>query len=145
MNLPGFNGEGDLPEGVYQASLDEIITRFGCATTRRLQLGSRLAHIFALAKDTNYLERFIIFGSFITDKPEPNDIDILLIMRNDFDVCVADMRTAILFDHDHADAQLGASIFWIRPALLLEPLESFIGYWQTKRDGTRRGIVEVQI
>ena len=39
----------------------------------------------------------------------------------------------------------GASVFWIRPALLvLETLEEFIAHWQITRDQTRRGIVEVR-
>jgi len=42
-------------------------------------------------------------------------------------------------------AKFGASIFWIRPSmLLLESLEEFIEHWQIKRDRTRRGIVEVR-
>lgn len=49
-----------------------------------------------------------------------------------------------LFDHAVAQARYGASIFWIRPGLLIgESLDDFIAYWQIKRDGSRRGIVEV--
>lgn len=49
-----------------------------------------------------------------------------------------------LFDHAVAQARYGASIFWIRPGLLVgESVEDFIAYWQIKRDGSRRGIVEV--
>jgi hypothetical protein len=29
MPLPAFNENGDLPEGVHKASLDEVIARFG--------------------------------------------------------------------------------------------------------------------
>jgi len=49
-----------------------------------------------------------------------------------------------LFDHAVAQARYGASIFWVRPELLIgESLEDFVAYWQIKRDGSRRGIVEV--
>ncbi len=38
----------------------------------------------------------------------------------------------------------GASIFWVRPGMLIEAsIEEFIAYWEVKRDGSRRGIVEV--
>ena len=51
-----------------------------------------------------------------------------------------------LFDHAVAQARHGASIFWVRPALLLhESIEDFVAYWQTRRDGSKRGIVEVMI
>ncbi len=49
-----------------------------------------------------------------------------------------------LFDHAVAQARYGASIFRIRLELLMgESMENFVNYWQTKRDGSRRGIVEV--
>jgi hypothetical protein len=45
-----------------------------------------------------------------------------------------------------ATETFGASVFWIRPALLiLETLEEFIAHWQIRHDQTRRGIVEVQV
>jgi hypothetical protein len=53
-------------------------------------------------------------------------------------------RIARVVDHAVAQARYGASIFWIRPGLLIgEGVEEFIAYWQLKRDGSRRGIVEV--
>jgi len=43
-----------------------------------------------------------------------------------------------------AQARFGASIFWMRPALLIgETVEQFIEYWQIKRGGGQRGIVDV--
>jgi hypothetical protein len=52
--------------------------------------------------------------------------------------------TRKLFYHDEAEAEFGTSIFWSRPSMLVhDTLEEFIGYWQTKRDLGRRGIVEV--
>lgn len=36
------------------------------------------------------------------------------------------------------------NLFWIRTEMLLgEPLEQFLANWQIKRDGQRRGIVEI--
>ena len=65
-------------------------------------------------------------------------------MRNEFrpEHCLPE--SSALFDHARADGELGASIFWVRPDMLLgEPLEQFLAFWQTKRDGRRRGIVEI--
>jgi len=46
--------------------------------------------------------------------------------------------------HALAQARYGASIFWMRPGMLIEAsIEEFIAYWEVKRDGSRRGIVEV--
>ena len=67
-----------------------------------------------------------------------------LIFSDDFDVSTCSEETLQLLDHGRAADVFGASIFWIRPSLLLESLEEFIAGWQVKRDKTRRGIVEVR-
>ena len=107
---------------------------------------ARLRHIYHLARATRKLERLILFGSYITAKPDPNDVDIILVMRDDFDVHACNEESQKLFDHPRAAETFGASVFWIRPALLvLETLEEFIAHWQMTRDQTRRGIVEVRV
>ena len=45
-----------------------------------------LQQIYHLARATRKLERLILFGSYITAKLDPNDVDIILVMRDDFDV-----------------------------------------------------------
>lgn len=87
----------------------------------------------------------MIFGSYVSDTPEPNDVDVILVMNNDFasERCPEEAR--VLFDHARADSELGASIFWVRPDMLLgEPIDVFLSHWERKRDGKRRGIVEIQ-
>ena len=101
---------------------------------------------FCLARRTGYVRRFVIFGSYVTAKKEPNDVDVILVMDDDFHLedCPIELRG--LFDHAVAQARYGASIFWTRPGVLIgESVEEFIGYWQIKRGRERRGIVEVII
>ena len=43
-----------------------------------------LEHIYALANAGGHLARFIVFGSFVTAKPAPNDVDIFLLMSDSF-------------------------------------------------------------
>ena len=145
MPLPHLNSEGDLPAGVYQATIGEVLARFGTGAPQRQAITAHLLQIYELASATGKLDRLVLFGSYITTKPEPNDIDMVLVMRDDFDLHACDEATRRLFDHKRAAETFGASIFWIRPAmLLLESLEEFIAHWQIKRDQTRRGIVEVR-
>jgi len=144
MPLPGFNEFGDLPAGIYRATLEEVTERFGTNPAKRGLVTKHLTHIHELAKRTNHLERFILFGSYITAKPEPNDVDVILVMDNAFALKECPIETAGLFDQAVAQARYGASIFWIRPAALInESVEDFIAYWQIKRDNSHRGIVEV--
>lgn len=107
---------------------------------------TRLFRIYHLLKATGKLERLIIFGSYVTTKPNPHDVDLVLVLADDFNLQACDEETGRLFEHMQATDVFGASIFWIRPSmLLLEGLDEFIAHWQIKRDRTRRGIVEVRV
>ena len=98
-----------------------------------------------MAVATGHLERLLVFGSYVSDKNEPNDVDVILVMRKDFRSEECPAESSVLFDHARANDELGASIFWVRPDMLLgEPIEQFLAFWQTKRDGRRRGVVEIQ-
>ena len=144
MALPGFNEFGDLPEGRHVAPLDEILARFGSGTRQRQVVTDRLRRIYSLAVATGHLDRLVLFGSYVSDVAEPNDVDVILVMRNDFVTAHCPAESLVLFDHVRADKELGASVFWVRPEMLLgEPLEQFLAHWERKRDGRRRGIVEV--
>jgi len=145
MPLPNLDSQGDLPAGVYQATMDEILTRFGSGTPQRQAVTTRLLRIYNLLKATGKLERLIIFGSYVITKPNPNDVDVVLVLADTFNLQACDEETRGLFEHTQAAEEFGASVFWIRPSmLLLESLEEFITHWQIKRDRTRRGIVEVR-
>jgi hypothetical protein len=145
MALPDLNEFGDLPEGMHAASLTEVIDRFGSGTTQRIDVTDRLKRIYRLAIATGRLDRVVVFGSYVSNAAEPNDVDVILVMQNDFRGENCPAESSVLFDHVRADDELGASIFWVRPDMLLgEPLEQFLAFWQTKRDGRRRGIVELR-
>lgn len=144
MALPAFNSQGDLPEGLHKATLDEVLARFGSGSESRRQVTAVLQGIHRLVTATGRLERFVIFGSYITAKPEPRDVDLVLVMKDDFSLFSCDEQTRVLFDHQRAESSIGASIFWLCPRVLLRgSLEDFLLDWGTKRDLTRRGIVEV--
>jgi hypothetical protein len=80
----------------------------------------------------------------VTAEANPNDIDVVLVMDDTFRLEVCPIESRGLFDHAVAQARYGASIFWLRPGLLIGgSVDDFIAYWQIKRDGSKRGIVEV--
>ena len=144
MPLPEFNANGDLPPGVHRASWSEVMGRFGGGVGQRDICTRRLTHVYELARRTGCLSRFVIFGSYVTAKMEPNDVDVILIMDDAFRLENCPIESRGLFDHAVAQARCGASVFWIRPALLIgETVEQFIAYWQFKRGGGKRGIVDL--
>ncbi len=110
---PAFDSNGDLPIGIHQATLTEILQHFGTGTPQRELAGQQLERIFLLANSTGQVARFIVFGSFVTAKSSPGDVDIFLLMEDSFDVAQVHGEAALVFDTQKTQDVLGASIFWI--------------------------------
>ncbi len=140
---PAFDNNGDLPIGIHQATLTEILQHFGIGNPQRELVGRRLERIFLLASSTRQVARFIVFGSFVTAKPSPGDVDVFLLMEDSFDVTQIDGEVALVFDLQKAQDVLGASIFWTRKQIIFSNEQEIVEGWQIKRDESRRGIVEV--
>jgi hypothetical protein len=128
---------------VHRASLQEFLNQLGQATIQRTLVGMRLKRVHELAAATGHLKRFIVYGSFVTAKSEPNDVDVFLVMHDTFDLGQLTGEARLVFDHPAAQAHFGASVFWLRQLAALPNEEQAVLGWQLKRDGTQRGIVEV--
>ena len=120
-----------------------MIEHFGKGNFHRAILAQRLDRIYNIAVGTGQTARFIIFGSFVTDKPNPQDLDIFLLMEDTFDIRQVVGEARIIFNHMAAQNYEGASIFWLRRMAALDGEDAAIEHWQIKRDGKKRGIVEV--
>lgn len=143
MTLSEFNENGDLPAELHAATLDDVLTRFGQSTAQRAGVGQRLTRIHQLAMATGHVRRFVVFGSFVTSKPHPNDVDIFIVMDDDFDFSQTQGETRLLFEHGTAQSHFGASVFWLRQLAAYNGEDAAIADWRIKRDGTERGIVEI--
>jgi hypothetical protein len=141
--LPAFNEEGDLPPGVHRATLPEVLERFGQGSLQRRAVADRLDRLYRLVASAGQLARCVLFGSFITDKAEPNDVDIILLMEDTFDLASVTGEAALVFQHQEADAHFGASVFWTRRSGAIGGEQAMIEYWQVRREGGQRGIVEI--
>lgn len=77
--IPDFRDDGYLPEGVHLASEAEVTFRFGASSPRRRRLVLRLRRWIELARLTG-ASRFLVDGSFLTAKEEPNDVDAVVLL-----------------------------------------------------------------
>ena len=84
-----------------------------------------------------------MYGSFVTAKEDPGDVDIFMIMEDSFELDQVDAEVAVIFNHQAAQNIEGASIFWIRRMAAIDSEQAAVEHWQIKRDKTQRGIVEV--
>ena len=123
--------------------IDDYLLPVGTGTVQRRLIGQRLERIYRLASNTGQVARFVVFGSFVTAKPYPGDIDIFMLMEDSFDSNQVGGEAAIIFDHLAVQNLEGASVFWIRRLAAIDGDQEALEHWQIKRDKTRRGIVEV--
>lgn len=88
MPIPAFDEHGLLPVGIHDCALDEIKTRFGSfqGSDRRPQLFAKLELFLAEAKASLLVRSIVVDGSFVTAKPDPNDMDLIveLVASHDF-------------------------------------------------------------
>jgi hypothetical protein len=86
--IPRLNRDGLLPVGVHSCTLEEIRQRFGRfnKTDRRIALFKRLEDLITAAAATELVRAVVVDGSFVTAEPQPNDIDLILVVADDFGV-----------------------------------------------------------
>jgi len=77
MLIPSLQEDGLLPPGLYMADMGEIAERFGRGTPQRRELFERLRMFVELARPCGALRMFVD-GSFVTAKPEPGDVDVVI-------------------------------------------------------------------
>jgi predicted nucleotidyltransferase len=143
--LPEFTSEGELPPGVHFAGWQEFQARFCGSSLRRVWLSGRLRALLELAAANGKLRRVFIWGSFVTAKPAPRDLDILLIMDEDFEVDGVAAPAQAVFDSVRAKLLFQSDVFWARASIGRELLDLWLGTYQTSRSFRKRGIVELEL
>jgi hypothetical protein len=124
--LPELTGEGELPPGVHGADWQEFQARFGRSSSRRLWLSGRLWALLDLAATNGKLRRVFVRGSFVTAKPAPKDLDILLIMDEDFEVDDVAATAQAVFDSVRAKLLFESDVFWARASIGRELLDVWL-------------------
>ena len=88
MPIPSFTSEGFLPEGIHDCSLEEVRKAFGSfhSTDRRPQLYRKLDEFVKALRSLKIPCFLVIDGSFATGEPRPNDIDLILLLPQEWDL-----------------------------------------------------------
>lgn len=76
--IPQFDSQGFLPQGFHDTSIHEIRSVLGFTPYRNRLIDGldRFVHIW---NASGFVDYAVIDGSFVTSKPDPGDIDMLLI------------------------------------------------------------------
>ena len=75
----------------------------------------------------------------------PNDVDILLVMGEDFQLETAPEECKQLFDYVRATVRFNADVFWSKASIGEDAPSLWLETYQLTRDFRRRGIVEVKL
>jgi hypothetical protein len=87
MPIPELTVEGILPNSIYDCSLEELEAVFGCfrSTDCRIALTNKLKAYIQELRQSGIGSELIIDGSYVTQKEDPGDIDLILVLARDFD------------------------------------------------------------
>src|SRR5918998_1313619 len=80
MPVPDFEAGGFLPPGIHAASFAEVGARFGVGSEARERQAELLRLVVSAAKFYPTIKRILLWGSFVTAKREPNDLDYSLVV-----------------------------------------------------------------
>jgi len=80
LAIPELQSEGYLPPGIHSASLSEVQARFGSSSAARQRQSELLGQIVEAAWGYPTIKRVLVWGSFVTAKVEPNDLDYSVIV-----------------------------------------------------------------
>lgn len=78
MAIPPLTSFGLLPPGIHNATLAEVENMFGSANDKRVALFKGLSAYADLLTEVGVFKGIFIDGSFVTDKPVPGDIDVIV-------------------------------------------------------------------
>lgn len=141
--IPEFRQDGYLPEGLFLASEAEVTFRFGTWNRKRRRLVHRVRQWSKLARDVGAI-RLFIDGSFITAKSEPNDVDAVILLPQDFD--------EQLIANSESAAELEEMLLTRRPEEIFAAEDetdwnNWIEFFSRTReaDGRRKGLVEIEL
>ena len=141
--IPPFRPDGYLPEGLYLSSEAEVVFRFGSSNPRRRRLVLRLRKWLQLARQVG-AHRLLVNGSFVTEKPEPHDIDSVVLLAPDFQLK--------LEREDEPALELESMLLTRQPEEIFaaedeEDWRDWVEFFGRTRepDGRRKGLVEVQL
>jgi len=127
------------------ASLDDLRLRFGTSTPRRQFLFRQLDIIIDQLRATRKLKRVFLFGSFVSGKASPNDVDLLVVMNSGFSTAQLGGKILELFQHDVCRIRYHADLFWVTEAVGKARIDDLLEVFSRDRDGRAQSVIEVNL
>ena len=139
--IPDFNELGNLPPGIFNVSLDDVIQRFRVPRSiRRKDLTVNLVSFI------RFVEQFAIIvyvdGSYITSKLSPDDIDLLVILPDDFDFDSSEARRlkGYIFDKKNR-----LDIYALCQTCHRRKIQEYLELFTHDREFNQKGIIIIEM
>jgi hypothetical protein len=141
--IPPLTEAGLLPPGIHGATTSEFEDRFVRfqRSDRRMRLFDGLQRLLTEIRKISFIEQVFIAGSYVSAKPEPNDFDCLLVVNAE--QFPAELRP---FEYRVVSRRAAAKDFGgdvVTVAGGTEMHRHYLAFFQTTRDGTAVGMVEL--
>ena len=142
--LPPFDAEGLLPAGIHEGTFDEILERCGF-NRQRVELLEKLNEYLRELAQWPLAQAVLIDGSFATSHLEPNDIDVIVVLRDDYDLTQPVSPFAYnLRSRRSVLRRFGLDLFVVRPnSPELAGFVEFFGKIRGREDRSK-GIIKVR-
>jgi hypothetical protein len=143
--LADFTENGWLPEGIHVATFEEFKNRFMYfeRSDRRFLLFEKMRELYFEAKRSGLVKHFLVGGSFVTSKIEPNDFDCILVIDPLAEQIELPPAQYNVVSRRMVRRKFGGDIYPVIEGSVehYQLLELF----QATRGGGRKGIVEIEL
>lgn len=148
MPIPPLTDLGFLPPGVHDATLEEVEERYGRfrSSEKRVELFTKLRQYLTELTTWGHVQEVLIDGSFVSSKESPNDIDLIIVYRQSFDIstevspseynCLKGSRARAIFSVDCF------AVFAEDPTY--QKMTTFFGQ-DTRRTGLSKGLIRIAL
>lgn len=146
--IPNFNKHGLLPVGIFECTIEEIMNefigppRFENPSNKRKILLNRLQEFVDFASKIPVVISIYVDGSFVTNKEEPGDVDVLIEILDPLKCSIPDQHQKPLAQLRKAwQPDIHAFLYW--PGLQEDnSKKDFLDFFMTLRpqEAKQRGV-----
>lgn len=132
MTLPVLRADGTLPPGVHPASIAEVFARFPAVTPQRQDLNDALSFFVSTVQQKRLAEEIMLDGSYITSKPDPEDVDMAVLTPGIYQLAGEQRYAAEGIDMNLLDIQFAHDV---------ADFQGWVTFFSTARDYTTKGVI----
>lgn len=126
-------------------SLDEFDKQYGASSPRRQFLFTQARSVISLLRATGQVKQVFVFGSFVSEKTNPNDIDFFVVMMANFTTSHLKGKIAEIFQNEVCRIRYGVDLFWVTEVIGENHIQDMLDVFSRNRQQQDNPIVEIQI